>query len=339
MAYHDLLGLIPEFGENFALLLALALLYSLVGLPLLRRAGHFGEAAAGLLFGGMAILGMRWPIALAAGQSVDGRNLVILAAGAFGGPWVAMVAALAVIADRILVGAPDILGTIAVAAASALLGTALWVRWWRRCASATLRSIGKNLTALPLASGAVGAPAPVPAKDLSGQCAVVSEAERDLQVLGEAWQRRHPGAISRSQPIAEPGSAEIGQPARHAAKQGVGAAIDTTDRDVPELAQRRWWDAGTPSLCEVGKRVGQMRDDMPALRQHRDSRPVDALRRAIQDHQSVGDPACRRYRRPMRGVRADDDEQIRRARRLRRHPVDRIRPRSLPGRVLGAGEA
>ena len=106
MAYDDLLGLIPEFGENFALLLALALLYSLIGLPLLRRAGHFGEVVAGLLFGGMAILGTRWPIALAAGQSVDGCNLVILAAGAFGGPWVAVVAALTVIADRILVGAP-----------------------------------------------------------------------------------------------------------------------------------------------------------------------------------------------------------------------------------------
>ena len=57
MAYDDLLGLIPEFGENFALLLALALLYSLIGLPLLRRAGHFGAVAAGLLFGAMAILG------------------------------------------------------------------------------------------------------------------------------------------------------------------------------------------------------------------------------------------------------------------------------------------
>ena len=42
MAYDDLLGLIPEFGESFAVLLALALLYSLIGLPLLRRAGHFG---------------------------------------------------------------------------------------------------------------------------------------------------------------------------------------------------------------------------------------------------------------------------------------------------------
>src|SRR5262249_24368608 len=125
MAYDDLLGLIPEFGENFGLLLALALLYSLIGLPLLRRAGHFGGVVAGLLFGGMAILGMRWPIEIAAGQNVHGRNLIVLAAGAFGGPSTAVVSAIAVGADRILTGAPDILGSIAVITAAALLGTAL----------------------------------------------------------------------------------------------------------------------------------------------------------------------------------------------------------------------
>ena len=132
MAYDDLLGLIPEFGENFALLLALALLYSLIGLPLLRRAGHFGAVAAGLLFGSMAILGMRWPIEIALGQSIDSRNLIVLAAGAFGGPWTAAVCALAVIAYRIVTAAPDILNSIAAITAAALLGTALYLRWWRR---------------------------------------------------------------------------------------------------------------------------------------------------------------------------------------------------------------
>src|SRR5262249_48482930 len=129
MAYDDLLGLIPEFGENFALLLALALLYSLIGLPLLRRAGHFGAIIAGLLFGSLAILGMRWPIAIAIGESVDDRNLIVLAAGAFGGPWTALVCALAVIAYRILTGAPDMLNSITAIAAAALLGTALYLRW------------------------------------------------------------------------------------------------------------------------------------------------------------------------------------------------------------------
>jgi PAS domain S-box-containing protein len=132
MSYDDLLGLIPEFGENFALLLALALLYSLIGLPLLRRAGHFGAVAAGLLFGSMAILGMRWPIEIALGQSIDSRNLIVLAAGAFGGPWTAAVCALAVIAYRIVTAAPDILNSIAAITAAALLGTALYLRWWRR---------------------------------------------------------------------------------------------------------------------------------------------------------------------------------------------------------------
>jgi hypothetical protein len=108
------------------------LLYSLIGLPLLRRAGHFGAVAAGLLFGSMAILGMRWPIEIALGQSIDSRNLIVLAAGAFGGPWTAAVCALAVIAYRIVTAAPDILNSIAAIMAAALLGTALYLRWWRR---------------------------------------------------------------------------------------------------------------------------------------------------------------------------------------------------------------
>jgi len=154
MAYDDLLGLIPEFGENFALLLALALLYSLIGLPLLRRAGHFGAVVAGLLFGGMAILGMRWPIAIAPDLSVDGHNLIVLTAGAFGGPWTALVAAIAVIADRILTGAPDILSSIAVVTAAALLGTGFYLRWWRR---ARIGGPGEFL-AIGLALAAIGLP-------------------------------------------------------------------------------------------------------------------------------------------------------------------------------------
>ncbi|MGH6930696.1 MAG: LytS/YhcK type 5TM receptor domain-containing protein, partial [Dongiaceae bacterium] len=128
MAYDDLLGLLPAFGENFALLLALALLYSLIGLPLLRRAGHAGAVVAGLLFGGIAVLGMRWPIELAAGYDVDGRNLIVLAAGAFGGPWTAVVSAVTVIAYRVGTGGSDPLLSIGIIAVAALLGTALYLR-------------------------------------------------------------------------------------------------------------------------------------------------------------------------------------------------------------------
>ncbi len=135
MAYDHLLGLLPAFGENFALLLALALLYSLIGLPLLRRAGHVGAVVAGLLFGGIAVLGMRWPIELTAEYSLDGRNLIVLAAGAFGGPWTAVVCAIAVIAYRIATGGADLLLSVGVITVAALMGTALYLRWWRRARS------------------------------------------------------------------------------------------------------------------------------------------------------------------------------------------------------------
>ena len=104
MAYLDLLELFPQFSVNVALLLALALLYSLLGLPLLRRAGHVGAVIAGLLFGGSAILATQWPIQLTGGYALEGHNLIILAAGAFGGPWAGGVAALTVIANSIFVG-------------------------------------------------------------------------------------------------------------------------------------------------------------------------------------------------------------------------------------------
>ncbi len=132
MAYEDLLGLLPAYGENFALLLALALLYSLIGLPLLRRAGHVGAVAAGLLFGGIAILGMRWPLELAADQSVDIRNLTVLAASAFGGPWTAAACAIAVIAYRVFAGGADLLASVGAVTIAGLLGTFLYLRWWRR---------------------------------------------------------------------------------------------------------------------------------------------------------------------------------------------------------------
>ena len=98
MALNDISTLLTHFGENLALLLALVLLYSLVGMPLLRRAGRFGAAIASVLFGGIAVLGMQWPIEMVPGYGVDGRNLVIFAAGAFGGPWTGAITAFLVVA-------------------------------------------------------------------------------------------------------------------------------------------------------------------------------------------------------------------------------------------------
>src|SRR5215470_9160228 len=132
MALNDIPSLLTHFGENLTLLLALVLLYSLVGLPLLRRAGRFGALVASILFGGIAILGMQWPIEMVPGYGVDGRNLVVFAAAAFAGPWTAGITTAIVILYQIASDAPGLIAGIGGAVSAALLGVALYLRWWRR---------------------------------------------------------------------------------------------------------------------------------------------------------------------------------------------------------------
>src|SRR5215475_50254 len=102
MALNDIPSMLMHFGENLALLLALVLLYSLVGLPLLRRAGRFGALAVSVLFGGIVILGMQWPIEMVPGYGIDGRNLVVCAAAAFAGPWTVAITTAIVILYQIV---------------------------------------------------------------------------------------------------------------------------------------------------------------------------------------------------------------------------------------------
>ncbi|HET6224306.1 MAG TPA: PAS domain S-box protein [Dongiaceae bacterium] len=129
---NDFLDLLVHFGGMLVLILALVLLYSRVGLPLLRRAGRMGAIGTGALFGAIAILGMQGPAAIAPGQSIDGGNLILLAAAAFAGPWSGVVAAGIVGAYRLAAGTPQILASLSAIAAATLIGTGLYLRWWRR---------------------------------------------------------------------------------------------------------------------------------------------------------------------------------------------------------------
>ena len=136
----SLLTLLIDLGENLALLLVLALLYNLAGMPLIRRAGQFGAAGMGVLFGIIALAAMQVPIELgpgtAGGAAIDGRNLIVLAAGAFGGPWAGLAAAAIVGAATLAAGDAGIIAGSVVAIGNALtaaaLGTVLYLRWWRR---------------------------------------------------------------------------------------------------------------------------------------------------------------------------------------------------------------
>ncbi|MDK9716424.1 MAG: ATP-binding protein [Trichlorobacter sp.] len=78
--------------QNIALMVALTFLHGL----LLRRIRHQGLGYAlvsGLLFGGVALVGIMTPMILQPGLIFDGRSIIIAVAGLFGGPITAGVAA------------------------------------------------------------------------------------------------------------------------------------------------------------------------------------------------------------------------------------------------------
>ena len=89
--------------QNIALLVALTFLHGL----LLRRIRHQGLGYAlvsGLLFGGVALVGILTPIVLQPGLIFDGRSIVIAVAGLFGGPVTAGVAAVMAASYRYWLG-------------------------------------------------------------------------------------------------------------------------------------------------------------------------------------------------------------------------------------------
>jgi PAS domain S-box-containing protein len=85
--------------QNIALLVALTFVHSLLVRRLSRR-GLIFTLVTGLLFGGVALLGMLTPVVFQPGLIFDGRSIILAVAGLFGGPLSATVAALPAVAYR-----------------------------------------------------------------------------------------------------------------------------------------------------------------------------------------------------------------------------------------------
>ena len=126
------MALLVELSENLALLLALSLVYSMLALPVMRRAGHLAAALMGAAFGAIAITSMHLPVSFGPAVLVDGRALIVLGAGAFGGPLAGGVAAVLVAATAFFFGRPEMWIGLAVTLSAAALGSALYLLWWRR---------------------------------------------------------------------------------------------------------------------------------------------------------------------------------------------------------------
>jgi diguanylate cyclase (GGDEF)-like protein/PAS domain S-box-containing protein len=81
-----------ELTKGVALLLALGQLYG-YSRSALRAYPRLQTLAAGLLFGGITVVGMSMPLNLAPGFIFDARSVVLSMASLFGGPWVGVMAA------------------------------------------------------------------------------------------------------------------------------------------------------------------------------------------------------------------------------------------------------
>ena len=114
MIYHDLV-------LNVALLLALSLLYSFL-VRFGRLASWLRRVYAGLLFGGVAVVGMLNPFHWSEGVIFDGRSIVLSMAGYFGGWVTGGLAALIAAIFRLSLGGSGALTGVGVALTSAALG-------------------------------------------------------------------------------------------------------------------------------------------------------------------------------------------------------------------------
>jgi PAS domain S-box-containing protein len=126
------LALLIELSENLALLLALSLVYSMLAVPVVRRSGHLAAGLMGLAFGAIAITSMYMPVSFGPAVLVDGRAIIVLGAGAFGGPLAGAVAAALAITGSFLFDRPEMWVGIAATLSAGLLGVALYLQWWRR---------------------------------------------------------------------------------------------------------------------------------------------------------------------------------------------------------------
>jgi len=122
--------IIADLSKNIAVLLALALVYSVIAQRWERDTWQ-GQVLAGLAFGGAAIIGMMTPVTLRPGLIFDGRSIVLSVAGLFGGAVPAAIAALLAAAYRLALGGTGATMGLGVTVTSAAVG-ACYHYWLRR---------------------------------------------------------------------------------------------------------------------------------------------------------------------------------------------------------------
>jgi len=109
--------------RSAALLLALCMLQS-INLRVLRDHARAAAVVGGLIFGAVTVVGMVIPLVVAPGVIVDARSVVLVCAGLFGGPVVAVISAAIAAAYRGYLGGQGMVVGISVILTCAILGLA-----------------------------------------------------------------------------------------------------------------------------------------------------------------------------------------------------------------------
>ncbi len=125
-----------DLSLNIALLVALAATFQVIESRwhMRRLTGQF---LYGVLFGAVGLVDMMTPVHFMPGIIFDGRSIILSVSGLFGGPVVALIAALVCGAYRLWLGGHGAAMGLSVIAESAALGMAFY--YWRRRAT---RSVG-----------------------------------------------------------------------------------------------------------------------------------------------------------------------------------------------------
>ena len=122
-------AVLTGLAQNVILLLSLTLLYGVVRSHWIRMPSRRRPLVGGALFGLIAIAGMHAPIVVAPGVIADARVIPVLLAGPFGGPGMAVVAAVIASAYRLWLGGAGTIAGIGTILTAGAIGAGLALRW------------------------------------------------------------------------------------------------------------------------------------------------------------------------------------------------------------------
>ena len=134
-----------ELLHNIALLVALTFVHGLL-LRRISQRGVFFQILSGVLFGGVALIGMMTPMTLQPGLIFDGRSIIMTVSGMFGGPLTVAITAAIAAGYRGWLGGVGTVTGIAVIVGTAAIGSGWY--FLRRSSPVFVRPWGLYLCGL-----------------------------------------------------------------------------------------------------------------------------------------------------------------------------------------------